>query len=903
MIQPESKETRDWKFAQSLHLQSLRLSAIWYLLAAVALAAALWLPRGLALDRFVTADEHAWLARSGNFYHALARGDWGATFQRHHPGVTITWAGTAGFLATYPEYAADAPGAFGWLTEEIEPFLRAHGHDPVDLLAAGRAFAVLVITAALLAAFVMAVQLVGWPSALVGFGLIAFAPFHIGLSRLLHLDGLLSSFMLLALLAFLVFLQSGRKYTLVISGVAAGLAWLTRSPGLFLVPFVTFVTYLRFTIDDLRRAPSSAGEIVERQSKIVNFLRLTIVLAVWCLIGLLIFVLLWPAMWVDPVGSLVQVVSAAGEYAAEGHLKPTFFNGAVYSGDPGLLFYPLTYLWRTTPITLIGLGLALVALARRDEPLANSARRATVWILLLYALLFGLFMNLGAKKFDRYLLPAYLPLELVAGIGWVAGLRILVSGLSGWNGWNQRFNTAQQPTEKKHKLRIPKSAKSVLYPLSALPVLLQALFALSTFPYFLSYYNPLLGGGARAPEVMMIGWGEGADRAARQLAAQPDATQRTVASAYTNGPFSYFYPGETLPIYFWHAADYAVLYAQDRQRRLPAPRQIAYFEGLEPQHTVRLNGIDYAWTYDLRRVPVPDYVTDWREPGREQPQIRLVSYQFPASVVQPGETLQTILYFVNMAPIDDNLNVIVRLVGVDGTELARSEGWPWGAATSTWQPGEVWPDGHALAIPADAAPGWHRLDVAFHNPGTRELLPARAAATGASLGEFTALDYVEIGAPYSRNAIQPQMRLEPPAVLGQQAQLRGVDFVDAQGDAFDPAGDAVDPGQSLSVALYWQALTHMAVDYTVFVHVMGADGTTLTQQDGQPLGEFYPTSFWQPGRNVVDTVDLSIPPDAAPGAYAVHVGLYELATMQRLPVTRGGDAAGDSVVVGTVVVE
>jgi len=53
-----------------------------------------------------------------------------------------------------------------------------------------------------------------------------------------------------------------------------------------------------------------------------------------------------------------------------------------------------------------------------------------------------------------------------------------------------------------------------------------------------------------------------------------------VASAYTNGPFSYFYPGETWPIYFWHGADYAVLYAQDRQRRLPAPRQIAYFEGL-----------------------------------------------------------------------------------------------------------------------------------------------------------------------------------------------------------------------------------------------------------------------------------------------------------------------------------
>ena len=61
-------------------------------LLAALLAALIWLPR-LALDRFVTADEHAWLARSGNFYRALAQGDFAAAFQRHHPGVTVTGRG------------------------------------------------------------------------------------------------------------------------------------------------------------------------------------------------------------------------------------------------------------------------------------------------------------------------------------------------------------------------------------------------------------------------------------------------------------------------------------------------------------------------------------------------------------------------------------------------------------------------------------------------------------------------------------------------------------------------------------------------------------------------------------------------------------------------------------------
>src|SRR5690606_34726746 len=76
----------------------------------ILLALLLWLPRGLALDRFVAVDERSWLTRSGNFYLALTQGDWHATFQRYHPGVTTMWLGMAGFLAAYPDYPTDAAG-------------------------------------------------------------------------------------------------------------------------------------------------------------------------------------------------------------------------------------------------------------------------------------------------------------------------------------------------------------------------------------------------------------------------------------------------------------------------------------------------------------------------------------------------------------------------------------------------------------------------------------------------------------------------------------------------------------------------------------------------------------------------------------------------------------------------
>ncbi|HYN89387.1 MAG TPA: hypothetical protein VER55_12700, partial [Ardenticatenaceae bacterium] len=89
------------------------------------LVAAIWLPRGLGLNRFVAIDERKWLVRSGNFYQALAHGDYTNTIQQQHPGVTTTWAGAAGFVWRYPAYAREVPGQLGSQKEEIEPFLRA----------------------------------------------------------------------------------------------------------------------------------------------------------------------------------------------------------------------------------------------------------------------------------------------------------------------------------------------------------------------------------------------------------------------------------------------------------------------------------------------------------------------------------------------------------------------------------------------------------------------------------------------------------------------------------------------------------------------------------------------------------------------------------------------------------
>jgi len=115
------------------------------------------------------------------------------------------------------------------------------------------------------------------------------------------------------------------------------------------------------------------------------------------------------------------------------------------------------------------------------------------------------------------------------------------------------------------------------------------------------------------------------------------------------------------------------------------------------------------------------------------------------------------------------------------------------------------------------------------------------------------------------------------------------------------------PGDTLPLILYWQALAPLDGTYTVFSHLLGehnpaTHGPLWAGHDSQPDGGHYPTSAWQAGQVILDLHPLVVPDDAPPGVYQIEVGLYDLATMTRLPVT---DAAGqrlpnDAVLIGAV---
>lgn len=555
-----------------------------FVLLGTLLFAAFLLTRLAALDRYATVDETKWLLRSANFYQALREGDLENTYQSEHPGVTITWAGTAGFIQKFRGYAKLAGEQMPGPTK-FHRFLRDHNQDPARILAAGRTYMVLAITAVTMLSFMATIRLVGILPALLGFLLLAFDPFFLSLSRLLHLDGLSSVLMLLCLLWLLDYLFVSRKPLILLgSGAAAGLSWLTKSPALFLISFCGILVLYPW-IKELkgRYGGRTLLKSLWEPSKI--FL-------IWLLAGVFIFFILWPAMWANPWGTIQEVIAQALNYAVEGNQNVIFFDGQIYpSGEAAWYYYPVAFIWRSTPIVLGGLLLTLIVIIIKKPANIPGDQIRFVLALTLYALSFTLLMSLAGQKYDRYILPSMLALILVAGMGWYWFFHRL---------WQY--------------LATNRSARQAnILTVSLLGLLLVGLLwgAVSAYPYYYQYYNPLLGGLQGATKVMQVGLGEGLDQAARYLNTKPNSGQLRVISWYGDAPFAYFFKGRTInmpedaTLADLQNADYIVTYYQQIQRQLPSPVVLEFFESQTPEYTVSLNGLDFAKVYNLHDIVFP----------------------------------------------------------------------------------------------------------------------------------------------------------------------------------------------------------------------------------------------------------------------------------------------------------
>jgi 4-amino-4-deoxy-L-arabinose transferase-like glycosyltransferase len=148
-----------------------------------------------------------------------------------------------------------------------------------------------------------------------------------------------------------------------------------------------------------------------------------------------------------------------------------------------------------------------------------------------------------------------------------------------------------------------------------------------------------------------------------------------------------------------------------------------------------------------------------------------------------------------------------------------------------------------------------------------------------------------------------------PVAFAHGPQLRGYQILDKKGESrlvsLPDARDyllTVQPEDKFSLSLYWLAAGPTAQPYTVFVHLIAADGFNRTSHDNQPVWGSYLTTQWQAGEKITDKYDLTIPAGTPAGDHRLHVGWYNPTTQERAPVVdQNGQPSADHTILNLII--
>ncbi len=271
-------------------------------------------------------------------------------------------------------------------------------------------------------------------------------------------------------------------------------------------------------------------------------------------------------------------------------------------------------------------------------------------------------------------------------------------------------------------------------------------------------------------------------------------------------------------------------------------------------------------------------------------QMRLLGYAIEREVFKPGEPVYVTLYWQGLAQMDDDYSVSLILLTPSGDLIGQEDSYPGLGSypTSEWKPGDAVADRCWVRIrPRAQVPtiGWVGVSV-YHLP-TMEYL---AATQGGQVVEQVFLQAVKV-VPWESREYDISQPLS--VNLGNQVDLVGYDL-DKQ---------EVRAGDTMRLTLYWRPRGEVEEDYTVFTHLIDAEGQIRAQDDDYPLGGDYPTSFWGVGEVIQDQYALEVPLEVPAGEHDIEVGLYLASSGSRLPVLDdAGQVLDNRVVLGTVMV-
>ena len=526
-----------------------------------------FIPRVIDLGTGLSADETIWIARSNAFIHNISALDPVQTYINAHPGITTSWL-SGSFLTLFTNEGMNFPLQ----------------------LAIGRFPIVLVTSLGILLMYFLLKKLFNDKVALFGAVFIALDPFYLAYCRYIRLDALLTTFMVLSLLFFFLFLKRPQKSVfLIFSGIFLGLSLLTKLPAFFLIPFFVFILIIWKLYDTVIVKKTPVNNIGLRE--ILHSLNPILIIFS---IGAVVFILLWPAMWVEPHIILSDILNMAERNFSNPH-GSGFFMGEISDGNYGRLFYPVVILLKTTPFTLVFSLVSIVCLLYQVRNRKLSTYGIAIIFFILYILSFCIIMGSAEKEGGRYILPIFPILDILAAIGFYYCYCSIVGQLEKIKEKNQSFN-----------LILFRNA--TFFSFFVVLFLFQLALLIPLAPNFVAYSNPVVfGGPEHVAEIYCTGTGEGLDLAAGYMNSKPDAENLVVACQYWQ-IFAWYFVGDTVSLDN-KSSDYTIFYLSVLQRGFNLDIWNAY-QNETPEKIIRLNSIDYCWIYPTHKTQ-----NEWQIPA------------------------------------------------------------------------------------------------------------------------------------------------------------------------------------------------------------------------------------------------------------------------------------------------
>jgi 4-amino-4-deoxy-L-arabinose transferase-like glycosyltransferase len=253
--------------------------------------------------------------------------------------------------------------------------------------------------------------------------------------------------------------------------------------------------------------------------------------------------------------------------------------------------------------------------------------------------------------------------------------------------------------------------------------------------------------------------------------------------------------------------------------------------------------------------------------------VELLGYDLPTSV-EAGSQLPLLLYWRVSQPIRPDLLYAFFAHVLDKRGYVWAQADALGYPVSSWIEGDLIIQWFDLTIPPDAPPLEYHVNVGIYDLVTGERLVPTVEGAALTEGTLTLEPFSVTRAvrpPTAEELAIPRLRQ---ADFDHQLNLLGCDLGPVE----------VNPGDTIHVSLYWQALAEPSSDYQISVFFTDSTGNAWGEVLRHALDGDYPTTLWQESEAVRDRFDLAIDPSASPGIHRLWVRLYDPTTQTYLPI-------------------